>query len=76
MNRTIIIQTSKWVWNENTHLHHQISDLVLLRKTRLIKSQEEGVGWNHHPILFQRHSTNLYSILILELISDFQLGHA
>ena len=76
MNRTIIIQTSKWVWNENIHLHHQVSDLVLLRKTRLIKCQEEGVGWNHHPALFQRHSTNLYSILILELISDFQLGHA
>ena len=76
MAKTITIEASQWVWNEKIHLYLQVSDFDLFRKTWLVKSQGEGVGWNFSPPFCQRHSTNFYDTLILELISDFQLGHA
>ena len=76
MTKTITIEASQWVWNEKIHLYLQVSDFDLFRKTWLVRSQEEGVGWNHLPSLFQRHPTNFYDILILELIIGFQRRHA
>ena len=75
VTKAITIEAFEWVRNEKIHLHLQVSDLDLVRKTRLIKRQEEGVPAPPR-LFFQRHSTNFYDTLILELISDFQLAHS